>query len=406
MTRTKQRARQLVFWPKLTTDIENAVCNCAVCRQQAPSQSQRAATRHWRSSSEHPPWVNECGPILLPRIGLLCVYQWRLFIKMATDWQVSEVGDTCTPAAGPGRGRAVQIEWISAWTAHLGFPALLSVPHLLVREIMMNRRHCKTGWPCVAKIGRSSSSSDIICALRRWFPDVGVPTTLCTDGGPQFSSRKFQDFCERWNFQHVTSSLHYPRSNGHAEAAVKAMKSLVSKMVSNGNLNVDAFQRGLLEWRNTPAACGRSPAQHVFDRPLLSFLSAYHRSFCTLMADCRQPPLTLPRIACAHSSVQHTIGTLAHFASLTCKTPGRSCSRPPEWLSPLAKIATTLWNCPVVECTGAAAVLAVRWFLPCHLIFNLPPLYRHRQPSLVVAVADANTPQRLNISGQGQFLIS
>ena len=68
--------------------------------------------------------------------------QWRLFIKMATDWQVSEVGDTRTPAAGPGRGRAVQIEWISAWTAHLGFPMLLSVPHLLSREIMMNRRHC------------------------------------------------------------------------------------------------------------------------------------------------------------------------------------------------------------------------------------------------------------------------
>ena len=67
--------------------------------------------------------------------------QWRLFIKMATDWKVSEVGDTRTPTAGPGRGWSVQIEWISVWTAHLGFPALLSVPHLLAREIMMNRRH-------------------------------------------------------------------------------------------------------------------------------------------------------------------------------------------------------------------------------------------------------------------------
>ena len=68
--------------------------------------------------------------------------QWGLFIKMATDWEVSEVGDTCRPAAGPGRGRSVQIEWISAGTAHLGFPALWSVPHLLSREIKMNRRHC------------------------------------------------------------------------------------------------------------------------------------------------------------------------------------------------------------------------------------------------------------------------
>ena len=33
--------------------------------------------------------------------------QWGLFIKMATDWQVSEVGDTCRAAAGPGRRRSV-----------------------------------------------------------------------------------------------------------------------------------------------------------------------------------------------------------------------------------------------------------------------------------------------------------
>ena len=33
--------------------------------------------------------------------------QWGLFIKMATDWQVSEVGDTCRAAARPGRRRSV-----------------------------------------------------------------------------------------------------------------------------------------------------------------------------------------------------------------------------------------------------------------------------------------------------------
>ena len=60
--------------------------------------------------------------------------QWRLFIKISTDWQVSEVGDTRTPTARPGRGRSLQIEWISAGAAHLGFPVLLSVPHLLARN--------------------------------------------------------------------------------------------------------------------------------------------------------------------------------------------------------------------------------------------------------------------------------
>ena len=83
-------------------------------------------------------WVKQIG-IFCGNVEKNGVY-W--LIKMATDWQVSEVGDTRTPAAEPGRRRSVQIEWLSAWTAHLGFPALLSVPHLLAREIKMNRRHC------------------------------------------------------------------------------------------------------------------------------------------------------------------------------------------------------------------------------------------------------------------------
>ena len=62
------------------------------------------------------------------------------------------MGDTCRAAAGPGRRRSVQIERLSAGTAHLGFPALLSVPHLLSREIKMNRRHYGADvWACSSK---------------------------------------------------------------------------------------------------------------------------------------------------------------------------------------------------------------------------------------------------------------
>ena len=67
-------------------------------------------------------------------------FKWRLTERL------SEVGDTSRPAAGPGRGQSVQIEWISAGTAHRGFPALWSVPHLLSREIKMNRRHYFRRW--------------------------------------------------------------------------------------------------------------------------------------------------------------------------------------------------------------------------------------------------------------------
>ena len=98
-----------------------------------------------------------------------------------------------------------------------------------------------------------------------------------TDGGPQFSSRKFAEFCERWGIDHISSSPHYPQSNGHAKAGVKAMKTLIVKTTTNGNLDTESFARGLLEWRNTPNASGKSPAQLLLGRPLSSFILTHHR---------------------------------------------------------------------------------------------------------------------------------
>ncbi|XP_065182210.1 uncharacterized protein K02A2.6-like [Sycon ciliatum] len=111
-----------------------------------------------------------------------------------------------------------------------------------------------TGWPSVARTARTTSSHDVILAFRRWFSDGGIPAVLSTDGGPQFSSHKFAAFCKRWQVNHVMSSPHYPQSNGHAEAAVKAMKRLITKTTVNGNLDTDDFRRGLLERRNTPGS--------------------------------------------------------------------------------------------------------------------------------------------------------
>ena len=117
-----------------------------------------------------------------------------------------------------------------------------------------------TGWPCLFDLGRSADSAVVIRVLRRWFADLGFPETLTTDNGPHLSSHRFAEFCTNWQIRHVTFSPHYLQSNGHAEGVVKAMKTLVLKTTSNGNLDVDSFQRGLLEWRNTPGCSGGSPA--------------------------------------------------------------------------------------------------------------------------------------------------
>ena len=116
--------------------------------------------------------------------------------------------------------------------------------------------------------------------FRTFFRDLGVPIRLRTDGGPQFTSHDFADFLKRWGVRHDLSTPHYPQSNGHAESAVKAVKHLIMKVSSNGDIrNCDAFDRGLLEMRNTPRPDGRSPAQILYGKPLRSCVPAHTKSF-------------------------------------------------------------------------------------------------------------------------------
>ena len=118
-----------------------------------------------------------------------------------------------------------------------------------------------------------------------------------SDGGPQFASREFNQFLKRWGVSAAPSTPHYHRQyNGHAEAAVKALKKLIATTTVKGDLDDENFQRGLLEYRNTPRAGGLSRAQILFGHPLRSVVPAHRQSIASKwqkMADeqdasCRQ----------------------------------------------------------------------------------------------------------------------
>ena len=126
-----------------------------------------------------------------------------------------------------------------------------------------------SGWPCLHAWKKYTPTAKQVCnVIRKWFMTYGCPQRMRSDNGPQYKAKSFADFLADWNVIHVTSSPEYPQSNGHAEAAVKAMKNLVKKLEINGDLNNDKFARALLEFRNTPRDHGQSPAQLLFGNPL------------------------------------------------------------------------------------------------------------------------------------------
>ncbi|QQP54221.1 Uncharacterized protein FKW44_006983 [Caligus rogercresseyi] len=133
-----------------------------------------------------------------------------------------------------------------------------------------------SGWPMVFPHKSSPKSSQAIANFKEVFNLFGIPVKLRTDGGRQFISAEFMEFCTSLGIEATPSTTHYPQSNGHAEAAVKAMKNLVKKNWVDGRLDEDGFDRSVLEWRNTPRTeDGIAPSQWLLGRLQRTYLPAH-----------------------------------------------------------------------------------------------------------------------------------
>ena len=47
----------------------------------------------------------------------------------------------------------------------------------------------------------------------------GIPYRIILDNGTQFTSKKFENFCERHAIKHYQSSVYHPKTNGQVECA-------------------------------------------------------------------------------------------------------------------------------------------------------------------------------------------
>ncbi len=118
-----------------------------------------------------------------------------------------------------------------------------------------------------------TSAKQVILHLKTIFARHGIPVTVVSDNGPQFSGLTFKEFARQYGFEHVTSSPYYPQSNGLAKKAVQIVKHLLKKAAEAG----EDPHLAILNYRSTPLEGGKSPAELLMGRKLRTKLpSAEH----------------------------------------------------------------------------------------------------------------------------------
>ena len=113
----------------------------------------------------------------------------------------------------------------------------------------------------IARLNRPTTT-EVVIHLKSIFARHGIPETLHSDNGPQYMSTEFEEFATEYEFQHTTSSPHFPQGNGEAERAVGIVKTLLKKS--------DDPYKALLAYRSTPLQNGYSPSQLLMGRVLRS----------------------------------------------------------------------------------------------------------------------------------------
>ena len=114
-------------------------------------------------------------------------------------------------------------------------------------------------YPEIQKLSTTTSQS-IIEALKRIFSRFGIPETVISDNGPQYSSHEFTEFAKAYDFDHVTSSPLFAQSNGQAERTVQTEE--VAQGVQRPTHGPTHLPVNPFPW------CNLSPAEFLMGRRL------------------------------------------------------------------------------------------------------------------------------------------
>lgn len=176
IVKTKSLARVSIYWPGMSTDIEDLIQSCSICQEYQNLQRNEPLIHHEIPSK---PWV-----------------------KVGTDLFSLDSND-----------------------------------YLII-------------------VDYNSNYFDISI-----FAGYGIPKIVISDNGPEFSSSLYLNFSTKWDFKHITSSPHYPKSNGLVERTIQLVKKTLRKAFRN---NEDPYL-ALLSIKVAPGPYNNpSPASLMF----------------------------------------------------------------------------------------------------------------------------------------------
>ena len=172
----------------------------------------------------------------------------------------------------------------------------------------------------------NSSTHVMIKELGLIFTELGRPFILRSDNGPCYSSREFHNFLSFYQVDHVTSSPHYPQSNGFTEALVGIAKKLMGKSVKDGK----PWNYGLMQYRTTPISS-------TLPSPLEILIG-------------RRPHSTLPQLP---STIGKNVETSKICEELLRRQPNTSTGTPME-LDPgqpvfVKEVSGNIWKTATVD---------------------------------------------------------
>ncbi|EFP01961.1 hypothetical protein CRE_22892 [Caenorhabditis remanei] len=141
-------------------------------------------------------------------------------------------------------------------------------------------------WPEIRPT-TSITTSATLKLFQHVFSQFGIPDTLVTDNGSQFTSSAFNEFCKSQGINHIRSPPYHPQSNGQAERFVDTLKRALGKLKGE-ETDDTALNIFLQNYRSTPCDASPNhvtPAENFIGRRIKTFLNQLLPSSAPVSSD-------------------------------------------------------------------------------------------------------------------------